>query len=238
MSERNIEMQVKYNNDMVTAYPVTKMAYLKDTAFGTVTLFNKYVVSGCVLSKTANARTLTLSKTGTLVNGNVSRFYADGTDHYIGDQVFSGVTVPKNNGSAPVTYYACLKLDTATGLYGLYLTTSATEAESLVKLYTVTVPAADTADNLNGCTLTSIRRIEENADYQYSAPSSVSVSLPRTISSVSGATTLKIQTKVVSASPMQGVGEVVISDIASDGFTVSTTGTADNVVIDFEVIYA
>ena len=201
---------------------------------GSVTLYNKYVVEGLIVSKTAGSRKLTVSKTGTYTAGNTSHFYADGADRYFKDAQ-TNVTVPTNTGSSAATYYACLQRNATTKEYALVVVNAAAAA-SLLKLYSITVPAGDNKADLTNVTLTSVRRIEAKGEVQYSSTPTVSVSLGASLSAM-GAVSFDVLASPISASPLQGVGDIIVTSKTSDGFVLSITGTADNVVIGYTVLY-
>ena len=190
---------------------------------GNVTIYNKFVVAGCVVKAAAvsSNRNLQLTLTGTYVNKNRSTFYADGGIHTILDGV--AAAVPSNSSSSAATYYACIVKNASTGVYELKVQASKT---GVLSLYRITVPANHTGANLTNVTITDERRMETSYGQFYASRPYVSVALPTAFSNADYDVSLR-------ATSWKGVdiGDILAYDLANNGFKVEVTGAADNINI-------
>ncbi len=207
----------------VTAGAVTELgnALTDLVQQGTVTIYNKFVVSGCVVKAVSNTRNVQITNTGTYSAAGRSTFYADGAVHTIADG--GTAAVPTNSTSSAKTYYACLVKNSSTGVYELKVQTSKT---GVLSLYRITVPASNTASNLNSVTITDERRIETSYKQFYASRPYASVALAKAFSSAS----YDISLRAVSWSGVS-VGELLAYDLANNGFKVEATGAADNISV-------
>ena len=201
------------------------MTYVKNARVqqGNVTIYNKFVVAGCVVKAAAvsSNRNLQLTLTGTYVNKNRSTFYADGGIHTILDGV--AAAVPSNSSSSAATYYACIVKNASTGVYELKVQASKT---GVLSLYRITVPANHTGANLTNVTITDERRMETSYGQFYASRPYVSVALPTAFSNADYDVSLR-------ATSWKGVdiGDILAYDLANNGFKVEVTGAADNINI-------
>lgn len=188
---------------------------------GTATIYNKFVVSGCIVKAVANSRNIQLTETGTSSSTGRSTFFADGGIHTITDG--KTAAVPTNTTSAAVTYYACLVKNSSTGIYELKVQSSKT---GVLALYRITVPANNTAANLGSVTITDERRIETSYGQFYASRPYVSVALATAFSSADYDVELR-------ATSWDGVdlGELLAYSLANNGFKVEATGAADNISV-------
>ncbi len=188
---------------------------------GTATIYNKFVVSGCIVKAVANSRSIQLTETGTYSSTGRSTFFADGGIHTITDGATAAV--PTNSASAAVTYYACLVKNSSTGVYELKVQSSKT---GVLALYRITVPASNTAANLGSVTITDERRIETSYGQFYASRPYVSVALPTAFSSAD----YDVELRAASWNGVS-VGELLAYDLANNGFKVEATGAADNISV-------
>ena len=131
--------------------------------------------------------------------------------------------MPTNSTSSAKTYYACLVKNSSTGVSELKVQTSKT---GVLSLYRITVPASNTASNLNSVTITDERRIETSYKQFYASRPYASVALAKAFSSAS----YDISLRAVSWSGVS-VGELLAYDLANNGFKVEATGAADNISV-------
>lgn len=188
---------------------------------GVATILNRGIVSGCTASKSGTAaRNLNISAGVCFANGRAYSV-ADGTN---------AASVPSNTGAGSVTVYAYLYQD-AGGLWRLAVTPIGSDLpDGSIKIYNVTIPAnsTDATDpNLTNVTLTDVRRIESQFPQLLNSPASTSIVL-QTLS----ANDYKLDFDVVSAvgAPCESKG-IVVSSLATNGFTVLLASAADNVVV-------
>ena len=188
---------------------------------GNVTIYNKFVVDGCVIKAAAvsSSRNLQLTQTGTYASKSRSTFYADGGIHTIADG--TTVAVPVNATSAAVTYYACIVKNSNTGVYELKVQASKT---GVLGLYRITVSARHTGTNLTNVTITDERRMEASYGQFYASRPYVSVALPTAFPSAD----YDVSLRAASWSGV-GVGTLLAYDLANNGFKVEATGAADNI---------
>ena len=192
---------------------------------GLIYLYNKYVISGCIVSKMPNSRYLQISLTGTYAAGNVSKVYADGK--YVGmvDEEMIAM-VPMNTDSVADIYYLYIDYDSAQGRYRSYLATIVPNGK--LTLYKITVSANDNGMDLTSVILTDIRRIEPLNTMRSIEPYAL-VSIPGF--PMLDADDYDVNATVQTASDIAAVGEVTIYDKQANGFKIKTTGSADNVQI-------
>ncbi|WP_422448175.1 hypothetical protein [Thermoanaerobacterium sp. DL9XJH110] len=198
---------------------------------GTVTIYNKLVVEGCIIGKVSGTRNIQITKTGTYTAGNASRVYIDGKDVLIYDEQ-NVAMVPTNPGSSAVNYYAYLAWDSGQGRYRVYVGT--TVPDNALKLYQITVPAGDQATNLDACTFTDQRRLEPGHPNYYNTR-------PFALVSPAGYPMLDtpnydVLLTVESASDLDKVGRLEVYDKASNGFKIRPTGSADNIQVRWTIV--
>ncbi len=188
---------------------------------GTITIANKGVVSGCVVTKSTTAtRNLNISTGSCFANGRIYPV-SDGAN---------AASVPSNPGSGSVTVYAYLYQDAA-DLWRLAVTPIGSAVpDGAIKIYNVTIPANSTdATNpyLTNVTLTDARRIEPHFPKLLDSPASASVLLQ----------TLSANDYLLSFDVVSAVGapchadQIVVSSRATNGFTVLLASAADSVVV-------
>lgn len=190
---------------------------------GVVTIYNKFVISGAVISKMANSRYIQISSNGTYDVYGVSRIFADGKPNNVKDAQAVAV-VPTNATGSNQTYYAYLIWDIATNKYKTYIDT-AVPANAL-KLYRIVVPANDTASNLDSCSFYDERRVESGYPYIYNSQPFATVSIP-------GFPMIDldydVNVSLEDADDTGAVGVLTAYDKQLNGFKIKFTGNTDNV---------
>ncbi len=197
---------------------------------GLVYLYNKYVITGCIVSKMSNSRYLQISLTGTYVAGNVSKVSVDGKYVGISDEQMIAM-VPMNTDSITDVYYLYIDYDNTQGRYRSYL--AATVPDGKLTLYKITVPANDTGMDLTSVTLTDVRRIEAINTIRNTEPY-VLVNIPGF--QMLDAGDYDVNATVESASNVMAVGEIIIYDKQANGFKIKITGSADNIQIRWTLL--
>lgn len=192
---------------------------------GEIYLYNKYVITGCVVSKMANSRYLQISLSGTYTAGNVSKISADGKYIGIADEQMIAM-VPMNADGVADIYYLYIDYDSVQGRYRSYL--AAIVPDGKLTLYKITVPANDNGMDLSAVTLTDMRRIEAINTTRNTEPY-VLVSIPGF--SMLDAGDYDVNVTVETASDVMAVGEIIVYDKQANGFKLKITGSADNVQI-------
>lgn len=201
---------------------------------GTVYIYNKYVIEGCIISAMTNSRYLQISRTGTYTPGDASRVYVDGKLVLIPDEQMIAM-VPMGDGVSAKDYYAYIDYDSAAGRYKVYLRESSQVPAGKLLLYKVTVPATDQNTDLSAVTITSVRRIEQGNVYYASAPYAI-VSLPSSAYAQINYPDYDVHVTVEDASDMDRVGQVIVYDKTANGFKLRHTGAADNVKVRWTIL--
>lgn len=191
---------------------------------GVAYLYNKAVISGCVVSAMPNSRYLQITATGTYTAGNISKAYVDGKIIGIPDQQMVAM-IPQNTDQVADAYYAYIDFDPSSG-YKVFLGTSV-PAGKLV-LYTITVPAGDNKMDLSSVTISDSRRIESSNVFRNSEPY-VLVNIPGY--PMLDADDYDVNLTIQSASDVSAVGDTVVYDKQANGFKIKVTGSADNIQI-------
>ena len=188
---------------------------------GTAQVYNKFVVSGCVINAISGTRNIKVSHTGTYSAANYSLAYIDGKMIGINDTETSVAAVPTNSGTSAAVYYAYI--DGSGSDYAVRV--AAAVPAGKLGLYRITVPAADTAANLNAVSFTDIRRVESSTNFYAAAPT-VAVPLKGIIA---GAPNYDVRLTVESATDMNRA-QLRVTDKSTDQFTVTLLGEADNII--------
>jgi hypothetical protein len=139
------------------------------------------------------------------------------------------VSVPQNTTAQAVTYYAYLWKNGG-GVYEIAVST--TVPTNGLTLYSLTIPANDTANNLNAVTLTDLRVIQTIDGWTTSVTPSVYVGLPFTLP----AADYHVVFNVESATDVTAVGTLKVSGKQANGFTINMTGSADNVRVRWTLL--
>ena len=189
---------------------------------GTATIYNKFVVFGGIVNAISGTRNVKVTRTGTYDAKNYSLLYVDGHFVSIYDTQDSVAAVPANSGSAPIDYYAYV--DGTDDKYTVKVADSVPDGK--LGLYRITVPASDTAANLNAVKFTDIRRVESRYRNLYGTIPSTTVRLP--YAAIGSAYDVNVSIEST-AYNRDTVLEVVNKGPA--GFTIRSRGEADNVVV-------
>lgn len=189
---------------------------------GTATIYNKFVVFGGIVNAISGTRNVKITRTGTYDAKNYSLLYVDGHFASIYDTQDSVAAVPANSGSAPIDYYAYV--DGTDDKYTVKVADSVPDGK--LGLYRITVPAGDTAANLNAVKFTDIRRVESRYRNLYGTIPSVTVRLP--YAAIRSAYDVNVSVEST-AYNRDTVIEVVSK--GSVGFTIRSHGEADNIVV-------
>lgn len=189
---------------------------------GTATIYNKFVVFGGIVNAISGTRNVKITRTGTYDAKNYSLLYVDGHFASIYDTQDSVAAVPANSGSAPIDYYAYV--DGTDDKYTVKVADSVPDGK--LGLYRITVPAGDTAANLNAVKFTDIRRVESRYRNLYGTIPSTTVRLP--YAAIGNAYDVNVSIEST-AYNRDTVLEVVNKGPA--GFTIRSRGEADNIVV-------
>lgn len=189
---------------------------------GTATIYNKFVVFGGIVNAISGTRNVKITRTGTYDAKNYSLLYVDGHFASIYDTQDSVAAVPANSSSAPIDYYAYV--DGTDDKYTVKVADSVPDGK--LGLYRITVPAGDTAANLNAVKFTDIRRVESRYRNLYGTIPSVTVRLP--YAAIGSAYDVNVSVEST-AYNRDTVLEVVSKGPA--GFTIRSHGEADNIVV-------
>lgn len=196
---------------------------------GTAMIYNKYVASGGVVNAISGTRNVKITKTGTYNAANYSLIYVDGQMVSIADTQDSVAAVPTNSGDAAVNYYAYVEK-----VNGSYTVQVGEEVpEGLLGLYRITVPAGDTAANLNAVTFSDIRRVESRYRGAYGRTPSTAVSLPNMAVGTNYSVTLNIESTTNSRET-----KLRVTDKRNYGFTIQSIGEADNICVRWTMVQA
>jgi len=181
---------------------------------GTVMLYNKSVIEGCIISAMPN---------------NMSKAYADGKTIGINDIEMLAM-VPQYLLNGTNTYYAYIDYDISSGSYKPFLDSEIPDGK--LGLYKIVVPAGDNKMDLSLVTIQDIRRIETNNVFKNTEPYAL-VSLPGYPQlSTDYAVNLAIQ----SASDIGAVGDCIAYDKQINGFKIKSTGSADDIKIKWTLM--
>lgn len=194
---------------------------------GSTFIKNKYVTSGFTLTK-ADIRALHLSRTATVTSGNFSTARINGEIISLDDDDYH-VSVPTNETSQPKVYYAYLKKQNDNS-YRVDLAQSVPNDALL--LYTLNIPANDTASNLNSVTLTDNRIIQADNSWITNFTPSSYVALPFTLLN----NTYTVLLEIESATNIAAISRLYVKNKATNGFNIEMLGTADNVQVKWTVI--
>lgn len=189
---------------------------------GTVVIKNKWVVSGLVMQK-ADIRALHLTKTGTYTSGNRSAAFIDGRVRYVADDDYH-VTVPSNSSDEVLTVWAYLHDDGGEYRVGV----GEDIPDDGLKLCELTIPAGDTAGNLDAVTLTDRRTVQAWNGYFITSVQDAYVALPFP---ALNAPDYDVVLSVQSADDKASVGNLEVTDKLVNGFRVRHHGSCDNLVV-------
>ena len=198
---------------------------------GTVTLYNKFIVAGCIVGAVPGTRNIQITSTGTYDKTQYSLFFADGQLRAFDDVQSSVAAVPANNGTAAQTYYSYLLKDG--DVYKPHVDMSV--PDGAIRLYRITVPAGDTGADLSKVGFADERRVETNYSAYYNSLPFAMVTLPGY--TMPDAPDYGVDLEVESASGgLDTVGQLRAIEKSNNGFKIVANGTADNIVIRWTLV--
>ena len=198
---------------------------------GTVTLYNKFIVAGCIVGAVPGTRNIQITRTGSYDKTQYSLFFADGQLRAFDDVQSSVAAVPTNNGTAAQTYYSYLLKDG--DVYKPHVDTAV--PAGAIRLYRITVPAGDTGADLRKVGFADERRIEANYTAYYNSLPFAMVTLPGY--TMPDAPAYGVELEVESASGgLDTVGQLRAIEKSNNGFKIVANGTADNIVIRWTLV--
>lgn len=187
---------------------------------GTATISNKFVIAGAVVNAIAGTRNVKVTKTGTYVAGNYSLLYVDGHIISINDTQDSVAAVPTNDTDTSKVYYAYID---GTG-ENYTVNVAASVPDGKLGLYRITVPAGDSAANLNSVSFTDIRRVESHYRNYYETLPSVQVSLPVAAIGTDYGVCLEVE-----STARNRATTLEVTQKTTNYFVVTSRGEADNI---------
>ena len=155
--------------------------------------------------------------------------YIDGQLISIADTQDSVAAVPANPGSEAASFYAYV--DKVNGSYTVKVGEEI--PDGLLGLYRITVPAGDTAANLNSVTFADIRRVESHYRVAYGKTPAVTVPLPYAAVGTNYSVTLDIESTTNSRET-----KLRVTDKRNYGFTIQSIGEADNIKVHWTMVQA
>lgn len=204
------------------------LASLRQRIFaqGVVTIRNKHVITGFVLTK-SDIRALHLSQSGTVGTG-VSRARIDGMIVSLSDDDYH-VSVPTNETDEARVYYAYL-INTGGSNYAVQI--ADTVPANGMSLYRIDVPAHNSGNSLSAVTLTDLRVIQPSNAWVSTFDPFATVAFPATLPAADYGVALEVE----SATNVAAVGALEAYDRAANGFKVRMTGSADNVRVRWTLL--
>ncbi|MFN8682763.1 hypothetical protein ACDP63_16715 [Paracoccus sp. P2] len=204
------------------------LAALRQRIFaqGVVTIRNKHVISGLVLTK-SEIRALHLSLSGTVGTG-VSRARIDGIIVSLPDDDYH-VSVPSNETDEAKVYYAYL-INTGGSTYGVQIADEVPPTG--LALYRIDVPAQNYGNSLSAVTLTDLRVIQPSNAWVSTFDPFATIAFPATLPAADYGVALEVE----SATNIAAVGALEAYDRATNGFKIRMTGSADNVRVRWTLL--
>jgi hypothetical protein len=190
---------------------------------GSALIYNRGVIAGCAASKAASGRKVSLAPGGVFAKGVEMPCK--------GDQ--SGITIPANTGEAALVYYGYLTVGANSALTFVCTEAGAVVPNGGMPICRVTVPAGNTAGNLDGVAITDVRRYEPSYPTLINSISYASVALPYNMIDADYAVTLDVTgySGGWNQRPCVYAGEK-----AANGFKVFADGTLDEVTVQWKAI--
>jgi len=224
------------NMDQTAVMQALSLAYMAHEAIealrfgpwqqsGEVVIKNRGVVSGCTVSKsTTAARNLNIAP-GVCFAGGLTYPVIEGTN---------AASVPANTSTTTaVVVSAYLYPHTDGQTYRLAVTAIGQPVpDNGIEIYRLTIPAnnTDATDpNLTNVTLADVRRIEANFPDMLDSPPTVSLAFARPMRG----TDWRISLDVVSATGVARTNDVLVSNRATNGCTLTLASAADDVRVRY-----
>jgi hypothetical protein len=192
---------------------------------GEIVIKNRGVVSGCTVTKsTTAARNLNIAP-GVCFAGGLTYPVIEGNN---------AASVPSNTSmTTAVVVSAYLYPHTDGQTYRLAVTAIGQAVpDNGIEIYRLTIPAnnTDATDpNLTSVTLTDVRRIEANFPDILDSPPTVSLAFARPMRG----TDWRINLDVVSATGIARANDIVVTNRATNGCTLTLASAADNVRVRY-----
>jgi hypothetical protein len=190
---------------------------------GSALIYNRGVIAGCTASKAASDRKVLLASGGVFAKGVEMPCKGDQT----------GIAIPTNTGDAALVYYGYLTFGTDSVLAFACTSAGAAVPNGGIPICRITVPAGNTASNLDGVTITDVRRYEPAYPTLVNSISYVSVALPYSMVDTEYAVMLDV------AKYSGGWNQrpyVYASEKAANGFKVFADGTLDEVTVQWRAV--
>lgn len=182
---------------------------------GEVTLTNRGLVSGGVITKFGTSRLLSIALGKCFINGRTYSIAAQ-----------QSLSVPEG-GVASEVCYGYLALDASENLIFRVTQFGVDVPSNGIQVCSVTVPAGNTAADLTGVTVTAIARVEANYPISLDSPATASAMI-----NIMDANDYRVDFDVVSfdGAPCDAKA-LVVTGRQTNGFTVTLASAADNVVV-------
>jgi hypothetical protein len=190
---------------------------------GSVVIYNRGVIAGCAASKAASDRKIVLAAGGIFAKGMEMPC--------AGSQ--AGIAIPANTGAAALVYYGYLTVGASGVLAFVCTDAGAMVPDGGIPICRITVPAGNTASNLDGVALADVRRHESAYPTLINSISYASVALPYSMIDADYAVTLDV------AGYSGGWNQrpcVYAGEKAANGFKVFADGTLDEAQIQWKAI--
>jgi hypothetical protein len=191
---------------------------------GAVLIYNRGVIAGCTASKGAANRRVVLAAGGV---------FAKGRELPCSSDTNIGITVPSNTGQAALVYYGYLSVGTNGALTFSMTGAGAVVPAGGIPICRITVPAGNTADNLDGVTIADVRRYEPAYPTLINSLSYTSVALPYSIIDTDYAVLLDVTSFAGGWNQRPGV---YAGEKAANGFKIFADGTLDEVNVQWRVV--
>jgi hypothetical protein len=190
---------------------------------GSILIYNRGVIAGCAASKAASGRKVLLAPGGVFAKGAELPCKGDQT----------GITIPTNTGAAALVYYGYLTVGASGALSFARTEAGAAAPAGGIPICRVTVPAGNTADNLDGVTLADVRRYEPSYPTLINSVSYASVALPYTMVDTDYAVFLDV---VGYSGGWNQRPCVYAGEKAANGFKVFADGTLDEATVQWKAM--
>jgi hypothetical protein len=194
---------------------------------GVALIKNRGVISGCVVTKSAEAiRNVNLATGAVFMNGIEMPCAAQ----------TNAALIPSNNSDVAATFYAYLRLDTSGKLRFACTAPDGEVPDDGLVLCRITVPAANTetnAPNLENVTLTDMRRVEAGYPAQLNSIAYASVALPFTMLD----SEYEVTTELLSLKGGSAQRDLVFpGDKAANGFKLYAEGSLDMISVRWTAV--
>jgi hypothetical protein len=190
---------------------------------GSIAIYNRGVIAGCTASKAASDRKVLLTAGGIFAKGVEMPCKDDQT----------GIAIPTNTGDAALVYYGYLTVGTNSALAFVCTEAGAVVPNGGIPICRITVPAGNTASNLDGVTITDVRRYEPAYPTLINSISYASVALPYTMIDTDYAVILDVTGY---SGGWNQRPYVYANEKAANGFKVFADGTLDEVIVQWKAI--